>query len=100
MAAYPTTVQHDIVWFWPNSDPKYKDIILKKKPPYIPELDDPSFTRLMGNREIPYGYEIILSIFKFDMLYLSLRHVLHSLLHLYPCSSSFSMCEDLNSSWM
>jgi phenylpropionate dioxygenase-like ring-hydroxylating dioxygenase large terminal subunit len=60
VAAYPTTVQHDIVWFWPNSDPEYKDIILKKKPPYIPELDDPSFTRLMGNREIPYGYEVLI----------------------------------------
>ncbi|XP_038695783.1 protochlorophyllide-dependent translocon component 52, chloroplastic-like isoform X2 [Tripterygium wilfordii] len=57
---YPTTVQHDIVWFWPNTDPQYKDIILKKKPPYIPELDDPSFTTLMGNRDIAYGYEVLI----------------------------------------
>lgn len=55
-AAYPSTVQNDIVWFWPNTDPKYKDILMEKKPPYIPELDDPSFTKLMGNRDIPYGY--------------------------------------------
>lgn len=56
VAVYPSTVQHDIVWFWPNSDPMYKDIITKKKPPYIKELEDPSFTRLMGNRDIPYGF--------------------------------------------
>ncbi|KAK4266676.1 hypothetical protein QN277_027561 [Acacia crassicarpa] len=59
-AAYPSTVQNDILWFWPNTDPQYKDIISRKKPPYIPELDDPSFTRLMGNRDIPYGYEILI----------------------------------------
>ncbi|GMQ00583.1 hypothetical protein CsSME_00047612 [Camellia sinensis var. sinensis] len=60
VAAYPSTVQNDIVWFWPNSDPQYKDILSKNKPPYIPELDDPSYTRLMGNREIPYGYEVLI----------------------------------------
>ncbi|KAI4386301.1 hypothetical protein MLD38_004242 [Melastoma candidum] len=60
VAAYPTTVQHDIVWFWPNADPQYKDIILKKKPPYIPELDDPTFTKLISNRDIPYGYEVLI----------------------------------------
>ena len=53
---YPSCVQHDIVWFWPSTDPQYKDIIMTKKPPYIPELEDPSFTKLMGNRDIPYGY--------------------------------------------
>ncbi|KAM7280100.1 hypothetical protein ACFE04_007234 [Oxalis oulophora] len=60
VAAYPTVVHHDILWFWPNSDPKYKDILEKEKPPFMPELEDPSFTRLMGNREIPYGYEILI----------------------------------------
>lgn len=61
VAVYPTTVQNDIVWFWPNSDPQYKDIITKQKPPYMPELDDPSYTKSMGNREIPYGYAQIKS---------------------------------------
>ena len=55
VAAYPSTVQHDIVWFWPNTDPKHKDIITRKQPPFIPELDDPSFTKYMGNRDFPYG---------------------------------------------
>ncbi|XP_065878164.1 protochlorophyllide-dependent translocon component 52, chloroplastic-like [Euphorbia lathyris] len=59
VAVYPSTLHHDIVWFWPNTDPQYKDIVMKKKPPYIPELDDPSFTKSMGNRDIPYGYDIL-----------------------------------------
>ncbi|KAM0038110.1 putative pheophorbide a oxygenase [Helianthus debilis subsp. tardiflorus] len=60
VAVYPSTVQNGIVWFWPNTDPQYKDILTKKKPPYIPELDDPSFfgTTLFA-RDIPYGYEIL-----------------------------------------
>ncbi|XVF69787.1 hypothetical protein PTKIN_Ptkin11bG0109700 [Pterospermum kingtungense] len=60
VAVYPSTVQHEIVWFWPNADPQYKDIVTKKKPPCIPVLDDPSFTKLMGNRDIPYGYEVLI----------------------------------------
>ena len=66
VSVYPTTVQNDIVWFWPNTDPQYEDIITKKQPPYIPELDDPSNSKLMGNRDIPYGYAtILLSTFLF-----------------------------------
>ncbi|KAL8201637.1 hypothetical protein R6Q57_010784 [Mikania cordata] len=60
VAAYPSTVQNGILWFWPNTDPQYKDILTKKKPPYIPELDDPSFSYQMFNRNIPYGYEILI----------------------------------------
>ncbi|KAM0011827.1 putative pheophorbide a oxygenase [Helianthus debilis subsp. tardiflorus] len=59
VAVYPSTVQNGIVWFWPNTDRQYKDILTKKKPPSIPELDDPSYTFQMFNREIPYGYEIL-----------------------------------------
>lgn len=60
VAAYPTTVHHDMVWFWPNTDPKYKDVLKDKKPPVIPELDDPSFSRSIGNRDINYGYELLI----------------------------------------
>ncbi|KAE8673635.1 Protochlorophyllide-dependent translocon component 52 [Hibiscus syriacus] len=56
VAVYPSTVQHDIVWVWPNAHPQYKDIIKNKKAPYIPVLDDPSFSKVMANRDIPYGY--------------------------------------------
>ncbi|KAJ0021559.1 hypothetical protein Pint_31405 [Pistacia integerrima] len=57
---YPSTVQNGIVWFWPNSEPQYKDILLKKKPPYMPEMDDPSYTKSIGNRDMPYGYEVLI----------------------------------------
>ena len=40
VGAYPSTMQNGIVWFWPSSDPHFKDILAEKKPPYIPELDD------------------------------------------------------------
>ncbi|TKY60015.1 Protochlorophyllide-dependent translocon component 52 [Spatholobus suberectus] len=60
VAAYPSTVQHDILWFWPNTDPQYEDIITRKRPPYMPEIDDPSYTKLMGNRDFPYGYEVLI----------------------------------------
>ncbi|XP_023531366.1 protochlorophyllide-dependent translocon component 52, chloroplastic [Cucurbita pepo subsp. pepo] len=59
VAVYPSIVQNDILWFWPNSDPQYKDILVKKNPPYIPELDDPSYTKLISNRDLPYGYEVL-----------------------------------------
>ncbi|KAL2940739.1 Protochlorophyllide-dependent translocon component 52 chloroplastic [Bienertia sinuspersici] len=59
VASYPCTVQNDIIWFWPNSDPKYQDILTKKQPPYIAEIDDPSYASSMGTRDIPYGYEVL-----------------------------------------
>ena len=61
-AVYPSAVQNGIVWFWPNTDSQFKDILTKKKPPYIPELDDPSYTKSMGARYFPFRYvEIQLS---------------------------------------
>ncbi|KAL9329409.1 hypothetical protein ACSQ67_004412 [Phaseolus vulgaris] len=58
--APPDGPPNDILWFWPNSDPQYKDIITRKRPPHMPEIDDPSFTKLMGNRDIPYGYDVLI----------------------------------------
>ncbi|CAK9161990.1 unnamed protein product [Ilex paraguariensis] len=60
VAVYPSCVQNGIVWFWPNTDPQYRDILLKKRPPYIPEIDDPSYTKLIINRDIQYGYEVLI----------------------------------------
>lgn len=56
VAVYPSIVQNKIVWFWPSTDPQYKDIALKEKPPYVPQLDDPSYTSSMGMRDLQYGY--------------------------------------------
>ena len=64
VSVYPSVVQNDILWFWPNSDPQYKDIMAKKTPPYIPEIDDPSYAKLIISRDLPYGYGLtILSRF-------------------------------------
>ncbi|KAM6581726.1 hypothetical protein CsatA_005500 [Cannabis sativa] len=60
VSVYPSTVQNGIVWFWPNADPKYKNIITKQKPPYIAEMDDPSFSQTILNREFHYGYEVMI----------------------------------------
>ncbi|MFS8008082.1 putative pheophorbide a oxygenase [Helianthus anomalus] len=60
VAVYPSTVQNDIVWFWPNTDSRYKDILTEKKPSYVPELDDPSFSFQIFNRDIPYGCEVLI----------------------------------------
>ncbi|XP_072958277.1 flavonoid 8-hydroxylase 2, chloroplastic-like isoform X2 [Typha angustifolia] len=59
-AVYPSIEQNKVVWFWPSTDPQYKDIIERKRPPFIPELDDPSYTCTMGIRELPYGYEVLI----------------------------------------
>jgi len=55
-AVYPSVVQNNILWFWPNTNPDYKDILEKEKPPYVPELDDPSYSCTMGTRDLHYGY--------------------------------------------
>ncbi|CAN1327404.1 Protochlorophyllide-dependent translocon component 52, chloroplastic [Linum perenne] len=60
VATYPTVVQYGIVWFWPNSDPQYRDIFERKKPPFIHELSDHSFTTIWGARDFPYGYEVLI----------------------------------------
>ncbi|KAJ8760113.1 hypothetical protein K2173_010969 [Erythroxylum novogranatense] len=57
---YPSIVQHQVLWFWPKSDTQYKDNFPTKMPPYIPELDDPSYTNSMACRELPFGYEILI----------------------------------------
>ncbi|KAL4198534.1 hypothetical protein AMTRI_Chr03g140690 [Amborella trichopoda] len=60
VAVYPSLEQNGIVWFWPNPDHQLKDISSKKSPPFISELDDPSYTHLMGMRDMPYGYEVLI----------------------------------------
>ncbi|CAN6476346.1 unnamed protein product [Victoria cruziana] len=58
--AYPSIEQNGIVWFWPSTDPQYKDIGEKLKPPLLPKVDHPSYTSLLASRDIPYGYEVLI----------------------------------------
>lgn len=58
-STYPSLQQQGIIWFWPNTDPEFKDTALEKKPPLIPALSDPSFPCTLSMRDLPYGYEIL-----------------------------------------
>lgn len=55
-SVYPSFEQNKILWVWPNTDPRYKNIAERERPPYIEELDDPSYTSIAGMRDFPYGY--------------------------------------------
>lgn len=74
VASYPSTVQNDLLWFWPNTNAQYKDILTKKRPPYIEEIDDPSFSKMSwGNREFPFGYEVLMENIM-DVAHLTYAH--------------------------
>uniref|UniRef100_J3LTX2 Rieske domain-containing protein n=1 Tax=Oryza brachyantha TaxID=4533 RepID=J3LTX2_ORYBR len=59
VASYPSVVQNNILWFYPRSEPEHSDVLQRKRPPYFPELDDPSFKAVYGVRDLPYGYELL-----------------------------------------
>uniref|UniRef100_A0A0D3FQE8 Rieske domain-containing protein n=1 Tax=Oryza barthii TaxID=65489 RepID=A0A0D3FQE8_9ORYZ len=40
VASYPSVVQNNILWFYPRSEPEYCDVLKRKRPPYVPEIDD------------------------------------------------------------
>uniref|UniRef100_A0A0E0KKF3 Rieske domain-containing protein n=1 Tax=Oryza punctata TaxID=4537 RepID=A0A0E0KKF3_ORYPU len=59
VASYPSVVQNNILWFYPRSEPEYRDVLQRKRPPYFPDLDDPSFNTVFGVRDFPYGYDML-----------------------------------------
>ncbi|KAF0912656.1 hypothetical protein E2562_018917 [Oryza meyeriana var. granulata] len=59
VASYPCVVQNNILWFYPRSEPEYRDVLQRKRPPYIPQIDDPSFVTVYGVRDLPYGYDVL-----------------------------------------
>jgi len=58
VASYPCVVQNNILWFYPRSEPEHKDVLQRKPPPLIPEIDDPGFVTVYGIRDLPYGYRL------------------------------------------
>ncbi|GJN22957.1 hypothetical protein PR202_gb10567 [Eleusine coracana subsp. coracana] len=60
VASYPCVVQNKILWFYPRTEPEYKDVLQRKRPPFIPEIDDPSYFTVFGMRDLYYGYDILL----------------------------------------
>jgi phenylpropionate dioxygenase-like ring-hydroxylating dioxygenase large terminal subunit len=55
VASYPCVVQNRILWFYPRTEPEYRDVLERKRPPYIPEIDDPSYVTAFGVRDLFYG---------------------------------------------
>jgi phenylpropionate dioxygenase-like ring-hydroxylating dioxygenase large terminal subunit len=55
VASYPCVVQNNILWFYPRADPEHSDVLQRKRPPLIPEIDDPDFVTVYGIRDLPYG---------------------------------------------
>ncbi|VAI83219.1 unnamed protein product [Triticum turgidum subsp. durum] len=43
VASYPCVVQNKILWFYPRAGPEHRDVLQRKPPPFIPEIDDPAF---------------------------------------------------------
>jgi phenylpropionate dioxygenase-like ring-hydroxylating dioxygenase large terminal subunit len=54
--AYPTVVQNNILWFYPRAGAEHRDVLRRKRPPYIPEIDDPSFVTVYGIRDLSCGW--------------------------------------------
>jgi len=58
VASYPCVVQNNILWFYPRAEPEHKDVLQRKPPPLVPEIDDPEFVTVYGTRDLPYGYRL------------------------------------------
>ncbi|XP_062212753.1 protochlorophyllide-dependent translocon component 52, chloroplastic-like [Phragmites australis] len=59
VASYPCVVQNNILWFYPRAEAEYKDVLQRKRPPYIAEIDDPEFVTVYGIRDLFYGYDVL-----------------------------------------
>ncbi|CAN6303113.1 unnamed protein product [Urochloa humidicola] len=59
VASYPCVVQNNILWFYPRAVPEYRDVLQRKRPPLIPEIDGPGSVAVYGIRDLPYGYDIL-----------------------------------------
>uniref|UniRef100_A0ACD6A3I4 Uncharacterized protein n=1 Tax=Avena sativa TaxID=4498 RepID=A0ACD6A3I4_AVESA len=60
VAAYPTVVQNNVLWFYPRAGAEHRDVLQRKRPPLIPEIDDPSFTTAYGLRDLPLGFDMLM----------------------------------------
>uniref|UniRef100_A0ACD6A775 Uncharacterized protein n=1 Tax=Avena sativa TaxID=4498 RepID=A0ACD6A775_AVESA len=60
VAAYPSVVQNGILWLYPRADAEHRDVLQRKRPPLLSQIDDPSFVTIYGIRDLPYGYDVML----------------------------------------
>ncbi|CAL4980882.1 unnamed protein product [Urochloa decumbens] len=59
VGSYPCVVQNKLLWFYPRKEAEYKDVLRRKRPPYIPQIDDPSYFTEFGMRDLLYGYDVL-----------------------------------------
>uniref|UniRef100_A0A453QVZ4 Rieske domain-containing protein n=1 Tax=Aegilops tauschii subsp. strangulata TaxID=200361 RepID=A0A453QVZ4_AEGTS len=59
VASYPCVVQNKLLWFYPRAGPEHADVLQRKRPPFIPEIDDPSFVTSFLIRDMPFGYDVL-----------------------------------------
>ena len=55
VAAYPAVVQNNILWFYPRTGAEHQDVLRRKRPPFIPEIEDPSFVTSYDIRDLSCG---------------------------------------------
>jgi phenylpropionate dioxygenase-like ring-hydroxylating dioxygenase large terminal subunit len=39
--------------------PEHRDVLQRKRPPLVPEIDDPSYHTVFGMRDLPFGYGML-----------------------------------------
>ncbi|KAJ1293115.1 hypothetical protein BS78_01G043300 [Paspalum vaginatum] len=59
VASYPCVVQNKVLWFYPRTEPEHRDVLQRKRPPYMPEIDDPSYFTVFGMRDLFVGYDVL-----------------------------------------
>ncbi|KAM0927809.1 hypothetical protein ACQ4PT_002074 [Festuca glaucescens] len=59
VASYPGVVQNNILWFYPRADAEHRDVLQRKRPPFFPQIDDPSFVTSYSIRDHFYGYDVL-----------------------------------------
>ncbi|KAK1643209.1 hypothetical protein QYE76_061139 [Lolium multiflorum] len=57
VASYPSVVQNSVLWFYPRAEAEHRDVLRRKRPPFFPQIDDPSYDTHI--RDIPYGYDVL-----------------------------------------
>jgi phenylpropionate dioxygenase-like ring-hydroxylating dioxygenase large terminal subunit len=56
VARYPSVVQNNILWLYPRAGAEHRDVLQRKRSPFIPEIDDPAFVTTFAIKDLHYGY--------------------------------------------
>ncbi|KAM0927811.1 hypothetical protein ACQ4PT_002075 [Festuca glaucescens] len=56
-ASYPSMVQNNVLWFYPRAKDEHRDVLQRKRPPFFPQIDDPSYDTHIRN--LSYGSDVL-----------------------------------------